>query len=99
MLAITPSAVQLIQGLMSQPEVPDGAGLKLSGQMTPEGASIELNVVAGPEESDQVLEAEGAKIFVAAPVTQALDDKILDAGVEEGNIEFRLMEQSSNGSL
>lgn len=98
MLAITPTAVQAIQGLISQPEIPDGAGLKLSGQMTPEGAAIELSVVSGPEETDQVLEAEDAKIFVAAPLTQVLDDKILDAGVEEGQVEFRLVEQNRDGS-
>jgi iron-sulfur cluster assembly protein len=99
MLAITPSAVEAIQGLTSQPEVPDGAGLKLSSQMTPEGASIELSLVPGPEESDQVLEAEDTKVFVAAPLTQVLDDKILDADVKEGKIEFKLMEQNLDGSL
>lgn len=98
MLAITPNAVQAIQGLTAQPEIPDGAGLKLSGQMTPEGATIELSLVEGPDESDEVLEAEGTKVFVAAPLTEVLDDKILDASVEEGQIGFRLVEQSQDGT-
>lgn len=99
MLAITPNAVQAIQGLTSQPGVPDGAGLKLSGQMTPEGTSIELSLVEGPEESDQVLEAEETKVFVAEPLVPLVDDKILDAGVQEGTIEFKLMQQNPDGAL
>lgn len=99
MLAITPTAVQAIQGLTSQPGVPDGAGLKLSGQATPEGTTIELSLVETPEESDQVLQAEDTKVFVAAPLAPVLDDKILDAGVEEGKIAFKLIEQHSDGQL
>lgn len=99
MLAITPTAVQAIQGLTSQPGVPDGAGLKLSGQVTPEGTAIELSLVEEPEESDQVLQAEDTKVFVAAPLAPVLDDKILDAGMEEGQIAFRLVEQHGDGQL
>jgi Fe-S cluster assembly iron-binding protein IscA len=99
MLAITPTAIQAIQGLTSQPGVPDGAGLKISGHMTPEGTAIELSLVETPEESDQVLEAEDTKVFVAAPLAPVLDDKILDAGVVEDGIEFKLVQQDANGSL
>ena len=98
MLAITPGAIQAIQGLTSQPDVPDGAGLKISGHITPEGTAIELSLVEAPEESDQILEAEDTKVFVAAPLAPVLDDKILDAGVEEGRLEFKLAQQHRNGS-
>jgi hypothetical protein len=35
---------------------------------------------------------------VAAPLAPVLDDKILDAGVEEGKLEFKLARQHPNGS-
>lgn len=95
MLAITPSALEAIQGITSQPGVPEGAGLKISGQPTPEGTAVELSLAASPEESDQVLQAEDAHVFVAAPLTELLDDKVLDAEVREDQIAFRLLEQSS----
>lgn len=98
MLAITPSAVQAIQGLTSQPGIPEGAGLKLSETQSPEGTSIELSLVEGPAESDQVLEAESAHVFVSAPLAPLLDDKVLDAGVEGDQISFRLVEQPSDGA-
>jgi len=99
MLAITPTAVQAIQGLTSQPGVPEGAGLKLSGQQTPEGTSIELSLVEGPAESDQVLEADDAHVYVAAPLAPLLDDKVLDAGVDGDQVSFRLVEQPTDGAI
>ncbi|MGI8773985.1 MAG: HesB/YadR/YfhF-family protein [Actinomycetota bacterium] len=94
MLAITPSALEAIQGITSQPGVPEGAGLKISGQTTPEGTAVELSLAESPEESDQVLQAQDAHVFVAAPLTELLDDKVLDAEVREDQIAFRLLEQS-----
>jgi len=99
MLSITPNAVQAIQGLTSQPGIPDGVGLKLSGQATPEGTAIELSLVEAPEDTDQVLEAEEAKVYVAEPLVPLVADKILDAGVEEGRIEFKLVQQNPDGAL
>jgi iron-sulfur cluster assembly protein len=99
MLAITPTAVQAIQGLTSQPGIPDGAGLKLSAQTTPEGTAIELSLVEAPDASDQVLGAEGAQVFVSEPLAPLLDDKVLDAAVQEGQVEFRLVEQPPDGAL
>ena len=93
MLAITHSALEAIQGLTSQPGVPEGAGLKLSGQTTPEGASLELTLAEGPDETDQVIQAEDANVFVAAPVSELLDDKVLDAEIQDDRVSFRLLEQ------
>jgi iron-sulfur cluster assembly protein len=99
MLAITPTAVEAIQGLTSQPGVPDGAGVKLSPQPTPEGTTIELSLAEGPEESDQVLEADKARVFVAEPLAPVLDDKILDANVEGEQVSFTLIKQSPDENI
>ncbi len=99
MLAITPTAVEAIQGLTSQPGVPEGAGLKLSERQSPEGTAIELSLVEGPAESDQVLQADNAHVFVSAPLAPLLDDKVLDAGVDGDQIAFRLIEQPGDGAV
>lgn len=96
MLAITPSALEAIQGITSQPGIPEGAGLKISGQTTPDGTSVELSLAETPEATDQVLQAEKAKVFVAAPMTELLDDKVLDAEIQQDQVAFRLLEQSSS---
>ena len=92
-LTITTAAAQAIQAITSQPGVPEGAGLKISGQPTPEGMAIELNVSEAPEASDQVVETPDANVFVAEPLGPMLDDKILDAGVQDDKIAFQLLEQ------
>lgn len=99
MLAITPTAVQAIQGLTSQPGVPDSAGLKLSASQSPEGTAIELSLVEGPAESDQVHEADKARVYVEAPLAPLLDDKILDAGTDGDQVSFRLVQQPTDGAV
>jgi iron-sulfur cluster assembly protein len=94
MLAVSQSAVQAIRGLTSGPGVPEGTGLKISAQATVEGTSIDLSLVEGPAESDQVVEAEGVKVFVAEPLAPMLDDKVLDASDEGEKISFRLGDQA-----
>lgn len=98
MLAVSSSAVQAIRGLTSSPEVPDGAGLKLSPQRTAEGTSIELSLVEGPAQSDQVVKKEDVQVFVAEPLAEMLDDKVLDAGGEGEKVSFTLKDQGSEGA-
>lgn len=94
MLAMSSHAAQAITELVSQPGVPDGAGIKLSPQETPEGVAIELSLVEGPIASDQVVQEGGARLFVAQDLAPELDDKLLDADVEAGQVSFQLKEQA-----
>ena len=48
---------------------------------------------AAPE--DQVIEQDGATVYVDESATALLDDKVLDGGVDaDGNIEFALGQQA-----
>lgn len=98
MLAVSPNAVQAIRVLTSRPEVPEGAGLKLSPQATAEATSIELSLVEGPAESDQVVEVGDVQVFIAEPLVPMLDDKVLDAGGEGEKVSFTLGDQGSEGA-
>jgi iron-sulfur cluster assembly protein len=87
MLTVTPNAAAVIEQITSQPEIPEGAGLRIATQ--PEGFT--LAVTPAPEGDDQVLEEEGARLFLDAPAATALDDKTLDAQVDAGgNVQFLL---------
>src|ERR671919_572308 len=62
MLALSESAVIAINGIMSNPEVPEGAGLRISPQITGnEPVGLELSVVEAPAGGDQVVEDQGAQ--------------------------------------
>jgi iron-sulfur cluster assembly protein len=94
MLAITESAADAIRGIVASPEVPDGAGLRIASQ--PDASrpgTLEVSVAAVPSESDQVLDQEGARVFVEATAAELLEDKLLDAQVEGNRVGFTISDQ------
>jgi Fe-S cluster assembly iron-binding protein IscA len=93
MLTLSSTAVEVIERLTSQPNMPEGSGLRLAPQTTPEGNAISLSLAESPTESDQVVSEGGAQVFVAEELAPELDDKLLDAGVSGEQISFSLSEQ------
>lgn len=94
MLTLTESAVSAIRSLTSQREPGPESGLRI---MTPdEGeSSFQLALAEAPKVGDQVVEEGGARVFLEGPVAAALDDKSLDAQVnDQGDLAFRLADQS-----
>lgn len=93
MLTLTDSAVSAIRGLTAQPEVPAETGLRIMAQ-DEEAQSFQLALTEGPVAGDQVVESGGARVFVEAAAAAVLDDKALDAQVNErGELSFRLADQ------
>jgi iron-sulfur cluster assembly protein len=93
MLTLTDGAVSAIRNLTSQPELPDQTGLRIMSQ--PEGGpSFEVTLAPSPVEGDQVIEAQGARVFLEREAATALDDKSLDAQVDdEGTVAFTLAQR------
>jgi Fe-S cluster assembly iron-binding protein IscA len=93
MLVLSDSAATAIRNLVDRPELPDVAGVRIASG---EGESGRLSVsTAGlPEEGDQVVEDQGARVFLEPAAAAMLDDKVLDASVDEqGRIGFVLSHQ------
>jgi iron-sulfur cluster assembly protein len=89
MLMLTKSAADVIRELGGTPGV---AGVRISGlQESPTG--LQATLVPEAEPLDEVVEAEGARIFLAPDAAEAVDDKVLDADLEQGGIRFALLEQ------
>ena len=93
MLTLTDSAVSAIRSLTSQPDLPGETGLRIMAQG--EGApSFQLALADGPIAGDQVVEEGGARVFLEATAAEVLDDKALDAQVnEQGDLAFRIANQ------
>jgi len=93
MLTLTDSAVSAIRTLTSQPDLPGETGLRIMAQG--EGApSFQLALAEAPVAGDQVVEEGGARVFLEAAVAEVLDDKALDAQVnEQGDLAFRIADQ------
>jgi Fe-S cluster assembly iron-binding protein IscA len=80
-----------------QADHPDDSGVRIA-LTTGEGGTLApgLSVTADPQPGDQVLEAEGARVFLDSDVAPSLDDKALDSQTNaQGQVEFRIAEQAS----
>jgi len=94
MLTLTDGAVTAIRNLTAQPELPDETGLRIMSQ-DQGGPAFQVTLAETPADGDQVIETEGARVFLEPGAAVALDDKSLDAQVDdEGTVAFTLAEQA-----
>jgi Fe-S cluster assembly iron-binding protein IscA len=91
MLALTENVTEIVKKLAE--EVPEISALRIATE--PDGESLSVSPADHAEADDVVLEQDGATVYVAAPASELLADKVLDGGVdEEGNIQFALGQQA-----
>jgi Fe-S cluster assembly iron-binding protein IscA len=98
MLALTDNASMAIEGILSSSEIPDGAGIRIAppeGEDAGSAPQLQVSVTGGPAETDQVIDAEGARVFVDEALAALLDDKLLDAGIVEDQVHFMLGAQGA----
>jgi len=89
-LTLTNQAVAVIRDLITQPGLPAEAGLRIAPQDGGAGG-LALSLAEGPQTGDQVIEDAGVQIYVQPDAAAALDDKALDARVNEtGEVSFQL---------
>jgi iron-sulfur cluster assembly protein len=94
MLTLTEGAVSAIRNLTSKPELPAQTGLRLMAQGNGEG-SFQLTLVEGPLAGDQVVEESGARVYVEPAAAAVLEDKALDAQVnDQGTVAFSVSDQA-----
>jgi iron-sulfur cluster assembly protein len=98
-LMLTPEAAETIRQLADQPGV---EGMRISGaDESPDGdgPGLQIAIVPGPEPDDRVIEAEGALIYLDPAADRTMDDKILHAAIDSGQVRFELFEQAgANGT-
>jgi iron-sulfur cluster assembly protein len=88
MLQLSNNAATAIRNLVERPDLAEVSGLRLTGD---EAGSGRLSVTTAdlPEEGDQVVEDQGARVYLEPDVAMMLDDKVLDATVDDqGRISF-----------
>ncbi|MFD2764373.1 iron-sulfur cluster biosynthesis family protein [Micromonospora eburnea] len=87
MLTMTDNAVLVIRDLTEQQDVADGGGLRIAADT--EAGSLSIELVPQPVQGDQVVDNQGARIFLDADAAQLLNDTSVDAVVdEEGIVQF-----------
>jgi iron-sulfur cluster assembly protein len=56
-------------------------------------ANFHLDVVPLPAEDDEVIEEQGVRIFLEPKAASLLDDKVLDASVEQNQVALTIADQ------
>jgi iron-sulfur cluster assembly protein len=90
MLTLTDQAVAAIRDLTTRPGLPAQTGLRIApGEADTGGLALSLS--DGPVSGDQVIEESDVQVFLQPEAADALDDKALDAQInEEGEVSFLL---------
>jgi iron-sulfur cluster assembly protein len=90
MLALTENATNVIRQIVDRPELGDGAGLRIAGGQD-QNQAFALSTAEAPAEGDVVVEEQGARVFLASEAAELLDEKVLDAQVDDdGGVQFLL---------
>jgi iron-sulfur cluster assembly protein len=90
MLTLTENASTIVKDITTQPGLADSAGLRISAEEAEE-PTFAVSAAEAPEPGDQVLEQDGATVYLDQSAAVMLDDKVLDAAVDpEGKVEFAL---------
>lgn len=93
MLTLTENAVSAIRALTSQPEQAADTGLRIIGHGA-EAAPFELALAETPADGDQVIESDGARVFLDPGAAAALSGSALDARVDDqGGVAFSVSPQ------
>jgi Fe-S cluster assembly iron-binding protein IscA len=94
MLALTPTAVEVVRTITSSPSTP-GTGLRIAAAADgPREGALELTVSPGPADDDQVVAGPDTQVFLDQRAAAYLDDKVLDVDVaEDGTPRFFVAEQ------
>jgi iron-sulfur cluster assembly protein len=94
LLALTETAVQAVKDIVSASEqISETGGLRLVAEQAGMQANVQLSVVSLPAEDDEVIEEQGARVFLEPGAASLLDDKILDANVEHNQVAFTIADQ------
>lgn len=95
MLTLTENANNVVKTIVDQAGGGNDAGLRIS-QDAPDSPALHVMPTEAPQPGDQVLEEEsGARVFLEETAAVTLDDKILDAQVDQsGGVQFSIAPQA-----
>ena len=90
MLTLTDSASTVVKSIVERTPDTTDAALRISAS-EPGATDLSLAVATQAEPNDTVIEAAGATVFVEQNAALVLDDKVLDAQIDdEGAVKFSI---------
>ena len=97
LLALTDTAVEAVKHIVSSSaEASETGGLRLVAEQAGTQTNFQLSVVPLPAEDDEVIEEQDARVFLEPEAASLLDDKVLDATVEQDKVAFTIADQAAS---
>jgi iron-sulfur cluster assembly protein len=95
-LTLTENASTVVKNIVDQSAGKQEAGLRIS-QDAADSPALQVTPSDSPQPGDQVLEEDGARVFLDETAAETLADKVLDAQVDEtGGVQFAISAQSAD---
>lgn len=97
MLTLTENASTIVRDISSQPGLPESAGLRITSEEGPE-PTFAVSAAEQAAPGDQVVEQDGATVYLDETAAAMLDGLVLDAAVDpSGRVQFALGAQEQAG--
>lgn len=93
MLALTDRAVEVVKEIVASDGPAESSGLRMVADKIGPEPHIQITIAALPGEDDEVVETEGARVFLEPTAATLLEDKLLDATVEQNTVSFTIVDQ------
>lgn len=91
MLTLTENAQTAIKSITSEADLPDSGGVRIA---VTDDSQLQMELAPEPQSGDDVVEAEGARVFTSEEATEMLDGQELDAGETPEGTGFTLRQQT-----
>ncbi len=67
--------------------------LRITAEETDEGVELQIDEASAPEEGNQVVEREGARVFLSASAADVLSDQVLGVHAHDDHFHFTFEDQ------
>lgn len=99
MLTLSADAAQAVKQVVNSSEAGENGGIRLTLKpVDDQQAQLQLSLATSPEPGDTQVEHEGANVFMDEQVAPFLDDKVLDATIEDEGPSFTILDKSGEAS-
>lgn len=83
MLTMTPKALSVVRAVTAHPRLGEDSGLRIAGtQAKPQ--PLQVGAVSGPRPGDEVVERDGARIYLGPAAARQIGGRRLDVVKEPG---------------
>lgn len=83
MFTMTPKAHAVVRRVTAHSRISSSSGLRIAARSSA-GDALGVGTASGPRAGDEVIERDGARVFLAREAVPRVRDRVLDAVTERG---------------